>query len=1146
MRPRASLIACLAVLGAPLAGAAETGADPAGASAPFAGGTVYRLSAGTGTDTLAVPPGNRRVCTTRAPLFVGSLVLRQLGPPVSADPAAERPPGGRELQLGLDYTVDEDTGCVELFRSASDTLHLVATYRYLPLSGALRHRLHVPHPIDVTGAPVTAPLRPGESESDAGRLVVGGSKTFVVEVGSNRDATLRQSLDLTLRGRVTRDVELSAVLSDRDSPVTPEGTSSELEELDKIFIQLTTRNAEATFGDIEVSQTRGEFARYDRRLEGAMARRTGEHVELSGLAANARGLFRSVELFGEEGKQGPYRLAEVTGGAASGIVPGSEDVYVDGERLERGQDRDYVIDYALGEITFTPRRPMTFDSRITFDFEEETEDYSRRFTGAESAYRDGDRLSVRGVVIAESDDRSSPRGFALGDEERSLLESLGDEPPVGDAVASRFVGAGNGDYVVVAADSLAPEHFEWVGEGLGDHVVSFVFVGDGLGAYADSLLADGMAIYRFVGVGGGDFEPGRRLASPERRAVGDFMLEWRDERVELTGEIAGSSHDLNTFSTIDDSDNEDLAGKGELRLRGPEWANGKGGLRLSARWRHIGRDFSSFSRLTTPFDFLQWNYGAGALTEGEDRRLATLELSPGAGGTVTLEGGTLESGDVFSADRAAIGYARGGRLRTNARWEKTWTTSLGSRGLREVRRAEASFLMELLVPTLRARSELNRTSGDTTFTGNRFTELGAEVRVTPPGPLAIVVDFSRRLDDRRTRRRGDEWDRASKTRDRGARLDLARFGGMAGSVEYRRRTVESRLGASQKTNLARLNLEATPGQGAGRVLLDYQVTTEAVFPREKLITFVGDGRGNYDSLGVFVGTGDYDVSIVQSDETELLSRLDLAVRASFEGRATPDAPWIMRNLRASSFARVRQSTRRPFEDLVNPFEGQLYSTDRQTVDGSLTLRQEATLLPSGVVSPRVRWERSRFLDGRFDNVRDSSEEDVVSLRVRTTPAPGWTFEVEGATEERAEIVERLEPTMVRDEETFSTRRGALDVSQKPSPDWTLSIGGVLTRTTRPEVETPERRRELIPKVAWTPGRAGRIEAQVRWVVVEDPLIRRRPAFDFGLATTSGTEWSVLSDYRLKEYMTLAGTLRAVRPSGEETIFDGRIELRAFF
>jgi hypothetical protein len=96
------------------------------------------------------------------------------------------------------------------------------------------------------------------------------------------------------------------------------------------------------------------------------------------------------------------------------------------------------------------------------------------------------------------------------------------------------------------------------------------------------------------------------------------------------------------------------------------------------------------------------------------------------------------------------------------------------------------------------------------------------------------------------------------------------------------------------------------------------------------------------------------------------------------------------------------------------------------------------------------------------------------------------------------------------------------------------------------VEIAERRRELIPAVAWTPGRQGRIEARVRWVVVEDPLASRRPTFDFALTTRSGTEWSVLSDYRLKEYMTLAGSLRAVRPSGGESLYDGRVELRAFF
>ena len=39
---------------------------------------------------------------------------------------------------------------------------------------------------------------------------------------------------------------------------------------------------------------------------------------------------------------------------------------------------------------------------------------------------------------------------------------------------------------------------------------------------------------------------------------------------------------------------------------------------------------------------------------------------------------------------------------------------------------------------------------------------------------------------------------------------------------------------------------------------------------------------------------------------------------------------------------------------------------------------------------------------------------------------------------------------------------------------------------------------------------------------------------------------MLADYRVREYLTLGGTFRSVRPDDDESRFDGRLELRAFF
>ncbi len=1095
---------------------------------------LLELAAGRGLDTLRVGPGQKRACLDHRPVLLGTLEVRR---------------GDSTLTEGIHYHLDTDEGCLEFFTASADTTQFLVRYRYLPITAQLRVRLHVPTALESEAPPPLPEAAPPEAGDD-GRLVVGGSKTFVVEVGSNRDAVLRQGLDLAVRGKLSRDVELEAVLSDRDSPATPEGTSSELEELDKVFIRVTSPEAEATFGDLEVTQPSGEFARYERRLEGVHVIRDRGGARLGGLAANARGVYRTIEFYGLEGQQGPYRLGEITGIQTLGIVPGSEDVFLDGERLGRGQDRDYTIDYALGEITFTPRRPITFDSRITIDFELQSEEYRRRFTGGEAGYRDPDgRWGARALFFSEQDDRASPRGFSLNEQEREILRLVGDDDPIGETFAATRVGLGNGDYVKVGADTSDAAYFDWVGMGNGDWLVSFVRVGEGLGAYADSVLSDGAIAYIFVGSGSGAFLPGRRLSRPESHLVTDLQLDLDTERVTLQSELAASAKDENTFSPRDDTDNDGFAGSGRLTLLGASWADGKGGLELSGRWRQIAADFSPLSRTTDSFDFLSWNYDPSGLTEGEERGLAGVTIRPGDGSRLLLETGRLRSGGAFRADRGSASYERQGRLTTRLGLERTWSQRPREavRGYREVRNGRVSYAMGWFRPALRHRAELTRSTGDTLVSGNRFRSWGGEVGLGPAGPLGLTVEYENRADDTRDEQSRGEWVRASRTRDRGARLELARWRGVSGGLGYRRRTFASKnAGASRKTDLARLNVEALPASGAIRVLVDYQVTTEAILPRSKEIVYVGEGQGYYDSFGVFVGVGDYDVRIVQLDETELLSRMDLALRINLVGFPEETAPAFWREVRASTFARVSQASRLPFSRLLNPFDPALYGSGRETVEGNLTLRQEATIFPSAIVSPSLRWERFRRVDGRFENVRERSEEDAVALRLRSSPRPEWTASLEGTLEKTNEIDEILAPSFARQEETSSTRKVAAELTYQPTPWWTFALEGVTGRTRRPDVDQPEARYEIAPRVAWTPARAGRLEGRARWVDVQEPLARRRPVFGFGLANASGLEWSIIADYRLKQYMTIAGTLQAFRPRGAETLYDGRMELRAFF
>ncbi len=1054
-------------------------------------------------------------------------------------------------RLGTDYALDRASGELRLLREplAGDTLWVAACWLMdpPPLSVQLNAYRPVHAPTDTAASdsvlraavprPVTA--RSPSAAPPGTALTLSGNKTVAVDFGSNQDAFLRQSLDLAVSGTLAPGVELTGVLSDRNTPLTTTGTTEDLQSLDRVLLELHAPQGEASLGDVSLNLDRGEFGRLSRRLQGVTGAASGAGFQGVVAAASARGEYHVLEFFGVEGQQGPYQLTDRNGATGVSVVAGSEIVTLDGARLTRGESADYSMDYERARLTFSNRRPITSASRITVEYQFTVNRFRRNLAAAELGWERGPWYAFT-TVLTESDDRGRPLDLTFDASDHLVLETAGDST---DRAVGSGVSPGPGDYDLITGSG--PSHYAFAGPDSGDYAVRFTLVGAGRGDYADSISVQGRTAYRFVGAGNGSFEIGRSLPLPDSHRLWSLASGLRRGPLQLEVEGAVSRRDLNTFSALDDGDNLGHAGSAKLGLEGelPGRYGGRVGLTVQAR--SVGERFQPFSQLERPFAGEDWGLPLGADLEHQTRYEAETFLRPKPGGELRLSLGQLELPDGFHSLRRSVDWRRDGLVTTRASWlrsdgvddRRTFEDSG-----RDHQRVEVGVRLPWFEPRVRAEADERRFASDSVRVGDRFREWAAELASPAVLRWHAQVGFTERRDGTLATTGFVDQTEARTVR---VGLDSPADPPIGASVTYQRRRVDPLAGQTRtRSDLASARFRANDAAHGLSSTASFEVTSEGENPRVRTLTFVGAGQGAYDSLGNFVGTGDYDLALTIGTQLVKVTRAATSMRAGWQFGES-DA-WRGSRMELSFETEARRRADFVLTDAA--LSPGVALGDPSLFGGSVLQRIETELAPGSPVGGlRMRFERRISADRSFENFSQTVDDRVATARWSARPNAATTSEIEGRWRRQ-----RAAQSLVGG---GSFARSLIELGSQArltvSPSVRLRAAAVAdlswTRPDDPGTTTSEFTRALSigPEFGVGVGAAGRLEFTLRRGFQSGPAaVTLLPTAD--PAGIARWETNTRFDYRVRESTTIGIAVGVVDRPPLKTITTGRAELRAFF
>lgn len=521
------------------------------------------------------------------------------------------------------------------------------------------------------------PRRTGRSAEDNffnfGNITYNGSFGRSISFGNSQDAVVTSNLNLQISGYLADSIRIEAAITDNNIPIQPDGTTADLNEFDKIYLQFSRKNWALTMGDIDLRQNRNYFLSFYKRLQGASFETTeklGEHVtnKLLTSAAIAKGKFNRNIFQGQEGNQGPYQLYGANNESFFIVLAGTEKVFIDGQLLQRGENADYTINYNTAQVTFTANRMITQDARIQVEFEYADRNYLNVNLYLYDELHVGDKLKLRIGVFSNSDARNSPIDQSLTPDMNRFLAGLGD------SIQHAYYPVANID--TFAAGKILYQKIDTTYKNAAGVLVhdsiyvfsansavtlynlSFANVGPGYGNYVPYLNGINGNVYVWVapvnGVPQGSYEAAEFLVTPKTQQIVTVGADYAvNKNTTITADVAGSNHDINTLSTVQKNNDMGTAAKFSLKNVRPLNATG---LQLTTYlgYEYVQKNFAPIEPLRSVEFTRDWGLTLATNPATEKIYTASFLVNDKKFNSLRYEIGRYERSDGFVGMRNAI------------------------------------------------------------------------------------------------------------------------------------------------------------------------------------------------------------------------------------------------------------------------------------------------------------------------------------------------------------------------------------------------------------------------------------------------------------------------------------------------------------